>query len=59
MPDLEVLPAGGSVRADLGAALAGLGYQPDEVREVLRELPGEGNVDTLLRDALKMLAAAR
>ena len=59
VPDLEVLPAGGSVRADLGAALAGLGYQPDEVREVLRELPAEGNVAVLLRDALKMLAAAR
>jgi Holliday junction DNA helicase RuvA len=59
VPDLEVLPAGGSVRADLGAALAGLGYQPDEVREVLRELPGEGNVDVLLRDALKLLATSR
>jgi Holliday junction resolvasome RuvABC DNA-binding subunit len=47
------------VRADLGAALAGLGYQADEVRDVLRELPPEGDVDTLLRDALKLLAAAR
>ena len=59
VPDLEVLPAGGSVRADLGAALAGLGYQPDEVRDVLRELPSEGDVDSLLRDALRLLAAAR
>jgi Holliday junction DNA helicase RuvA len=59
VPDLEIVPAGGSVRADLGAALAGLGYQPDEVREVLRELPGEGNVDVLLRDALKLLATSR
>ena len=59
VPDLEVLPSGGSVRADLGAALAGLGYQPDEVREVLRELPPEGNVDVLLRDALKLLATSR
>ena len=59
VPDLEVLPAGGSVRADLGAALAGLGYQPDEVREVLRELPDEGDVDVLLRDALKLLATSR
>jgi len=59
VPDLEVLPTGGSVRADLSAALAGLGYQPDEVREVMRELPAEGDVDALLRDALKMLAAAR
>jgi Holliday junction DNA helicase RuvA len=60
VPDLELVSAtGGSVRADLGAALAGLGYQPDEVRDVLRELPAEGDVDTLLRDALKLLAAAR
>ena len=61
VPDLDIVdgdkPA--SVRADLGAALAGLGYQPEEVREVLRELPAEGDVDTLLRDALKLLAAAR
>jgi len=60
VPDLELVSSnGGSVRADLGAALAGLGYQPDEVRDVLRELPSEGDVDTLLRDALKLLAAAR
>lgn len=59
VPDLEVLPAGGSVRADLHAALAGLGYQPDEVRDVLRELPSEGDVDLLLRDALKLLATSR
>jgi len=60
VPDLELVSAnGGSVRADLSAALAGLGYQADEVRDVLRELPTEGDVDTLLRDALKLLAAAR
>jgi len=60
VPDLELVSSnGGSVRADLGAALAGLGYQPDEVRDVLRELPAEGNVDSLLRDALRLLAAAR
>ena len=60
VPDLELVSSnGGSVRADLGAALAGLGYQPDEVRDVLRELPSEGDVDALLRNALKLLAAAR
>ena len=60
VPDLELVSSnGGSVRADLGAALAGLGYQPDEVRDVLRELPAEGDVDILLRDALRLLAAAR
>ena len=63
VPDLDLVDGNGhrapSVRADLGAALAGLGYQPEEVREVLRELPAEGDVDILLRDALKLLAAAR
>jgi Holliday junction DNA helicase RuvA len=62
VPDLDLVDRDGrppSVRADLGAALAGLGYQPDEVRDVLRELPPEGDVDALLRDALKLLAAAR
>ena len=50
MPDLELVSSnGGSVRADLGAALAGLGYQPDEVRDVLRELPSDGDVDTLVK----------
>ena len=60
----DLLPdgAGGSpapVRADLRAALAGLGYGPDEVTHVLRELPAEGEVEELLRTALKLLAAAR
>ena len=47
------------VRADVRAALAGLGYGPDEVGQVLRELPAEGEVQELLRSALKLLAAAR
>jgi Holliday junction DNA helicase RuvA len=47
------------VRADVRAALAGLGYGHDEVTQVLRELPGEGDVEDLLRAALKLLAAAR
>jgi Holliday junction DNA helicase RuvA len=63
VPDLELVAPDGhrvpSARADLGAALAGLGYQPEEVRSVLRELPAEGDLDALLRDALKLLAAAR
>lgn len=46
-------------RADLRAALAGLGYDNDEIGEVLRELPGDGDVEDLLRTALKMLSAAR
>src|SRR5207302_10083532 len=60
VPDLELVSSnGGSVRAHLRAAPAGRGYQPDEVRDVLRELPSEGDVDALLRNALKLLAAAR
>lgn len=46
-------------RADVRAALAGLGYAPDEVSSVLRELPAEGATDDLLRAALRLLAAAR
>lgn len=50
---------GGGARSDLRAALAGLGYSSDEVSEVLRDLPPEGDVEQLLRDALRLLAAAR
>ena len=64
IPDLGVegAPSDGAaapVRADLRTALAGLGYGPDEIGEVLRELPAEGDVEDLLRSALKLLAAAR
>lgn len=48
-----------AARADVRAALAGLGYDPEEVRLVLRELPGSGSVDDLLRGALKLLGASR
>ncbi len=64
VPDLEsgldaAGPTAGPVRADLRTALTGLGYGPDEIGDVLRELPAEGDVEDLLRSALKMLAAAR
>jgi holliday junction DNA helicase RuvA len=48
-----------SARADVRQALAGLGYAPDEVREALARLPDEGALEDLLRDALRLLAAAR
>lgn len=51
--------AGGSIVGDVREALAGLGYQPEEIREVLRELPADGDAPTLLRDALKALGARR
>lgn len=47
---------GASARADVRDALASLGYQPDEVLAVLRELPGEGDASTLLKEALQRLA---
>jgi holliday junction DNA helicase RuvA len=46
----------GSVRADVRDALANLGYGPDEVGEVLRELPEDGDAAELLRLALQRLA---
>jgi holliday junction DNA helicase RuvA len=48
-----------SSRAEVRTALAGLGYQADEVREVLAQLPDDGPVEELLRDALKLLAVTR
>jgi Holliday junction DNA helicase RuvA len=48
-----------SPRAEVREALAGLGYEPDEVRDVLTRLPDDGAVEDLLRDALRQLASAR
>jgi Holliday junction DNA helicase RuvA len=62
VPELEASgpgTAGSSPRAEVRAALTGLGYEPDEVREVLSELEGDGPVEDLLRDALKLLAVSR
>ena len=49
--------AGG--RADVRAALAALGYQPEEVRRAMGELPAEGDLRTLVRTALQTLGASR
>jgi Holliday junction DNA helicase RuvA len=69
IPDLggaPVLPGspvpaghGEEVRADVRDALAGLGYREPEIREVMADLPPDGDAGTLLRDALQRLAAAR
>ena len=48
-----------SARAEVRAALAGLGYGPDEVRDVLQALPDDGAVEDLLKSALQHLAVAR
>jgi holliday junction DNA helicase RuvA len=63
-PDLHVVGAAGTgtandVRAEVRAALAGLGYTPDEVRHIVADLPAEGRVEDLLRRALRDLAASR
>jgi holliday junction DNA helicase RuvA len=49
----------GSVRADLREALVALGYDAEQVRPVLRQLPPEGEIQELLRAALRLLAAGR
>ncbi|MDQ6927908.1 MAG: Holliday junction branch migration protein RuvA [Actinomycetota bacterium] len=46
-------------RAEVRAALTSLGYEPEEVVPVLRQLPAEGEVEELLRSALKLLAESR
>ena len=56
VPAFDHVDSTTSARGEVRAALAGLGYQPDEVREVLGRLPDDGPVEELLRDALKLLA---
>ena len=50
---------GANPRAEVREALTGLGYAPDEVRAVIGQLPEDGGVEDLLRDALKRLATVR
>jgi Holliday junction DNA helicase RuvA len=59
-PDLDTAADGGpNARGEVRAALEGFGYGAEEVREVLGALPGEGPVEVLLREALKLLAIDR
>ena len=61
----SVVGAGGAIgappgpQAEVRVALAGLGYGHDEVREAMAALPESGEVEDLLRAALKTLAGAR
>lgn len=48
-----------AARGEVRAALAGLGYAADEIRRSLAALPPDGSVESLLRLALRELAAAR
>lgn len=61
LPSLDASSATGSSSAvgEVREALAGLGYATEEIRDVLRELPGDVDSATLLRDALKSLGAKR
>jgi Holliday junction DNA helicase RuvA len=55
--DLAAVIGGvGSPHGEVREALVALGYGPDEVREALRELPVEGDVSRLLKDALGRLS---
>ncbi|MEZ5141979.1 MAG: Holliday junction branch migration protein RuvA [Acidimicrobiales bacterium] len=63
VPELAAPPAvsaagagGASARADVRDALANLGYGPDEVAGVLRDLPDDGDASDLLKAALQRLA---
>ncbi|HEY2303479.1 MAG TPA: Holliday junction branch migration protein RuvA [Acidimicrobiales bacterium] len=55
------LSAGGpaAARQEVRAALAGLGYGHDEVRDTLGALPADGTVEELLRGALRRLAGSQ
>jgi Holliday junction DNA helicase RuvA len=61
VPELDLTETGGgpAPRAEVRAALAGLGYGADEVRDVVNQLPEDGTVEDLLREALKLLAVTR
>lgn len=60
---LDDLATPGGPRADahaeVRAALAGLGYGPDEVRHALQALPEAGSVEELVTSALRQMACAR
>lgn len=51
--------AGQSAVADVRDALTSLGYAPDEVREVMRQLDTASEPESMLRDALAVLGARR
>jgi Holliday junction DNA helicase RuvA len=58
-PDPVGVDGGPSARAEVRAALEGLGYGAEEVRYVLDTLPLDGPVEILLKEALKLLAVER
>ncbi len=50
---------GGSPRGEVRAALAELGYGPDEIRHVLEAVDDGGSVEDMMRSALRELARSR
>jgi Holliday junction DNA helicase RuvA len=58
--DLAVVLGGeAGPRNEVREALVALGYGPEEVRDAVRDLPVDGDVQRLLKDALARLATAR
>lgn len=57
LPDAEVAPSG-SPLAEVRTALEGLGYQSEEIRAAMAELPDTDEVESLLRHALQELGRA-
>ncbi len=47
-----------TARSDVREALVGLGYEANEIADVLRDLPDDGDPSLLLREALSRLAVA-
>jgi holliday junction DNA helicase RuvA len=45
--------------SEVREALVALGYSPEEIRDVLRDLPDDGDVPRLLKDALGRMGAVR
>lgn len=48
-----------SAAADVREALTALGYAPEEIRDAMRQLPGGGDSESMLRDALALIGARR
>jgi holliday junction DNA helicase RuvA len=55
LPDSEIVSRTSSVLVEVRDALAGLGYQPAEIRAVVSSLPDDGTVEVLLKSALQNL----
>lgn len=56
---LAIVGADGGARGEVREALGSLGYGPQEISEALRDLPDDGDVQRLLKDALTRLATVR